>query len=183
MRALLALFAVALVIGIAVTVLRNSSQGPAPVRPVDTLLPRNIDVALKKARFSEIQDGQVAWELVAEEVNYNKGGDIAYLSDIRMEFKQSRSHGMVTVTADKGEYSSTAKIVRLNGRVHVVTEDGASFTTNSILYTGATAQFSTADPVTFQQQRLHLTAIGMNLGVNTQQARFFSVIDASIASR
>src|ERR1035437_7707358 len=114
-RPLLALLVMAAIIGIVAVVLRSGPHGSAPVRPANQQLPHNIDVALKKARFSEIQDGLVVWELVTERVNYDKGGDMAYLSDIRMEFQHTRSHGPVTVTADSGEYSSSAKNVRLNG--------------------------------------------------------------------
>jgi LPS export ABC transporter protein LptC len=182
-RPLLALLVMAAIIGIATVVFRNSPHGIAPARSSNQQLPHNIDVALKKARFSEIQSGLVVWELVSERVDYDKGGDTAYLSDIRMEFQRTRSHGAVTVTADRGEYLSVAKTVRLNGHVHVKTEDGASFETSSILYTGATATFSTADPVTFRQQRLQLTAVGMNFNVKNQLARFYSSVNASIFSR
>ena len=179
-KPLLAFLVIAAIIGIATVVLRNVPHGSVPVPSENQQLPHNIDVSLKQARFSEIQDGLVSWELVAERVDYDKEGDTAYLSDIQMEFQNNRSHGAITVTADKGEYSSAAKTVRLNGRVHVVTEDGASFKTSSIVYTGDTAQFSTAAPVVFQQQRLQLNAVGMDLGVKNQRAHFLSSIDASI---
>ncbi len=179
-RPVLALIVMTAVICIATVVFRNGPRGSESVRPANQQLPRNIDVSLKKARFSEIQDGLVAWELVAERADYDKGGDTAYLSDIRMEFQRSGTHGAVTVTADSGEYSGTGKTVRLNGNVHVVTEDGASFKTNSIVYTGATELFSTTDVVTFRQQRLQLTAVGMDLGVKTQRAFFYSSVNASI---
>lgn len=179
-KPLLALLVMAAIIGIAAAVYRNGFHEPAPARSVNQQLPHNIDVALKKARFSEIQDGVVVWNLVAERVDYDKSGDMAYLSDIRMEFRHTRSHGAVTVTADSGEYSSSAKNVRLNGHVHIETEDGASFKTNSIKYIGATSQFTTNDPVAFRQQRLQLTAVGMDMEVNNQRARFFSSIIASI---
>jgi LPS export ABC transporter protein LptC len=179
-RPLMALLVIAAIISIAVVVLRNGPEGSAPELSAGQQLPHNIDVALKKARFSEIQGGLVVWELVAERVDYDKRGDTAYLSDIRMEFQHTRSQGAVTVTADRGEYSSSAKSVRLKGHVHVSTEDGASFKTDSIVYTGATSRFSTADPVIFRQQRLQLTAVGMDLGVKNQRARFYSSVDASI---
>lgn len=179
-KPLLALLVVAAIIGIAAVVFRNDSRESVPARPVNQQLPHNIDVALKKARFSEIQDGLVVWDLVAERVDYDKSGDMAYLSDIRMEFRHTGSHGTVTVTADNGEYSSAAKNVRLNGHVHIETEDGASFKTNSIKYAGAASKFMTSDPVTFRQQRMQLTAIGMDMSVNDQHARFLSAINASI---
>ena len=182
-KPLLALLVIVAIVGIAVVVFRNGPHGSAPVQSANQQLPHNIDVTLKKAHLTEIQDGLVVWELVAERVDYDKTGDTAYLSDTRMVFPATRSHGVVTVTADKGEYSSLAKTVRLNGHVLVVTDDGASFKTNSIVYTGATAQFSTIDPVLFRQQRLQLTAVGMNMGVNSQHARFFSEVDAVISAR
>ena len=180
-RPLLALLVMAAIFGIAAAVLRSGPHGASPARPASQQLPRNIDVTLKDARFSEIQDGQVAWELVSGRVAYDKDGDLAYLTGIRMDFQRAGSHGTVSVTADGGEYSSKAKTVRLKGHVHVVTEDGASFDTGSIVYTGATSRFTTPDPVTFRQARLMLTAVGMELGVKNQQARFFSSIDATIS--
>jgi LPS export ABC transporter protein LptC len=182
-KPLLALLVIAAIVGIVTVIFRSGPHGSAPVQSANQQLPHNIDVALKKARFTEIQNGLVEWELVAERVDYDKDGNIAYLSDIRMVFPGTRSHGAITVTADKGEYSSSAKDIRLNGHVHVATEDGASFKTNSIVYTGATAQFSTVDPVLFQQQRLQLSAVGMVLGVNNQLARFSSTVNAVIIAR
>lgn len=179
-RPLLALLVIAAIIGIVAVVLRNSPGGSAPPRTANQPLPHNIDVALKNARFSEMQDGLVVWELVAERVNYDKTGDTAYLSDIRMEFQRTASHGAITVTADSGEYSSRKKNVWLKGNVRVVTEDEASFETGSIVYTGATDQFTTSDKVTFRQQRLQLTAVGMELGVKNQRARFYSAVDAAL---
>ena len=180
---MLALLVIVAIVGIAVAVFRSGPRDSAPVQPVHQQLPHNIDVALKNARFSEIQGGLLVWELIAGRVDYDKSGDTAYLSNIRMEFQHTRSHGSVTATADKGEYSSLEKTVRLNGHVHVVTEDGASFKTGSIIYTGATAQFTTTDQVIFRQQRIRLTAVGMSLGVNNQLARFFSTVNAEIIAR
>lgn len=171
----------ALIVGIAVIVIRNGTNGSAPVRTAIQQLPENIDVALKKARFTEIQDGAVVWELAAERADYDKGGNTAYLVDIKMEFKPTKTHGAITVTADSGKYFSTEKNIYLKGHVHVLTEDGASFKTDTIKYEGSTAQFSTNDPVTFRQQRIQLTAVGMDLGVNNQKAHFYSSVNASIS--
>jgi LPS export ABC transporter protein LptC len=177
---MLALFVVATIIGIVVVVFRNDPRGVTSIPSGNQQLPRNIDVSLKKARFSEIQDGLVSWELVAERVDYDKSGETAYLSDIRMVFQSSGSHGAITVTGDTGEYSSSVKTVRLKGHVTIVTEDHAHFETNSIIYTGTTGQFSTVDPVSFRQERLQLHAVGMELGVKNQRARFHYLVEAAI---
>lgn len=182
-RPLLALLVMAAIIGIAAVVFRNGSHGSVQALPAAQQLPRNIDVTLKKARFSEIKDGHVAWELEAERVDYDKSGDTAFLTDIRMVFQGGRSQGAVTVSADSGTYQSNAKDVRLNGHVHIETADGASFKTASLLYTGDTEQFSTTAPVVFRQQGLQLTAVGMDVGVKDQQAHFYSSVDALVIRR
>ncbi|MDD2898487.1 MAG: LPS export ABC transporter periplasmic protein LptC [Desulfuromonadaceae bacterium] len=179
-RPLLALLVITAITAIAVVIFRNDPQGAVPVLPVKQQLPRNIDVSLKKARFSEIQDGLVSWELVAERADYDKSGETAYLADIRMVFQSSGVHGAITVTADNGEYSAAVKTVRLKGNIRIVTEDRAHFETDSIVYTGTSARFSTADPVFFSQDRLQLHAVGMDLGVENQRAHFHSAVEASI---
>ena len=179
-RPLLALLVMTAIIGIAAIVYRNGSQESKPVPPANQQLPQNIDIALKKARFSEIQDGVLEWELIAEHAEYDKSGDAAYLNDIRMEFQKTPSQGAITVTADSGEYYTAKKDIHLKGNVHVVTEEGAHFDTDSILYKGALDQFTTKDPVVFRQQRLQLTAVGMNLGVKSQKAYFKSLVVATI---
>jgi len=179
-RLLLALLVLAAIAGITVVVLRSDPRGATPVSQISQQLPHNIDLDLKQARFSEIQGGLITWELVADKATYDKSGETAYLTAIRMEFPHCRSYGNITVTADNGEYLSTAKNVRLKGHVHVVTEDGADFTTSSLVYSGKTEQFSTLDPVAVRQQKMRLTAVGMVLSVKNQQARFSSTVAATI---
>ena len=179
-RPLLALLVMAAIIGIAVVVIRDGSQESKQVPSAVQQLPQNIDIALKKARFSEIQESLLVWELVAERAEYDKTGDTAYLKDIRMEFQKTPSQGAITVTSDRGDYFVTEKNIFLSGNVHVVTDEGAHFDTESITYNGALDRFTTNAPVIFRQQRLQLTATGMDLGVKSQKAYFKSLVVATI---
>ena len=181
-RPLLALLVTAAIIGIAVVVFRNGSHESKPLPLTYQQLPQNIDIALKNARFSEIQNGVVEWELIAERAEYDKAGDTAYLHGVRMEFKKTASQGAITVTADSGDYFIAKKDVYLKGNVHVVTEEGAYFDTQLITYNGAISQFTTKAPVAFRQHRLQLTAVGMDLGAKTQKAYFKSLVVATIVS-
>lgn len=179
-RPLLALLVMAAIISIVAVVMRNGSQESKQIPPAVQQLPQNIDIALKKASFSEIQESLLVWELIADRAEYDKSGDMAYLRDIRMEFQKTASQGAITVTADSGEYFITKKDIFLKGNVHVVTDEGARFDTESIVYKGAINQFTTKAPVVFRQQRIQLTATGMDLGVKSQKANFKSLVAASI---
>jgi LPS export ABC transporter protein LptC len=178
---LLAILATTAIIGIVSVKSRNGSHSLQPARSALQQLPRNIDIALQKARFSEMHDGSVVWELDAERVEYDKSGEMANLKVIRMNFHRSKAAGTVTVTADSGEYHAASNNVRLRGNVRVQTGEGASFDTTDLEYDAVRSQLSTTDPVIFRQQRLTLQAVGMVMGIDDQCARFSSLIEATVA--
>src|SRR5450631_704461 len=170
-RLALAILVVTATIGIVAVIFQKGSS-PAPPEQVSRQLPLNIDVALRNARFSESRDGRIVWSLVADRAEYDKTGEMAYLDRIRMEFVRRDSVGKITVVAAKGTYSTKTRNVGLRGKVHVATESGALFDTESLDYLGSRSCFSTTDPVSFRQQRIALTARGMTLSVDDQVAHF-----------
>jgi len=179
-RLVLAILVATTIIGIVAAISLKGSKR-APSEPVLQQLPQHIDVALHKARFTEMRAGTAVWELVAERAEYDKSGDSASLSGIRMVFAKTGSEGAITVTAAHGEYSSKSRNVKLWGKVHVTTEAGARFDTESIDYLAALSQFRTTEPVTFRHLRMALAAQGMELNVKDQKVRFFKAIDATVA--
>jgi len=163
-RFALALLVTTAVIGIATVIYFKGSRTALP-EPVSKQLPQNIDVALNNARFTEMRDGVTVWELVADRAEYDKTGDVAYLSNVHMVFAKNRSNGTITVTASKGEYANASRNVRLRGKVHMVTESGMVFDTDSLDYLAGPSLFQTAVRVDFHHERLSLAAIGMELDV------------------
>lgn len=180
-RFALAVLVISAIIGIVAAITLKGSHQAALPEPISRQLPQNIDMAIHDARFYEVRAGTAVWKLVARKAEYDKSGDAAYLSDIRMDFAKTSTAGALTVTAVKGTYSSKSRNVALRGKVHVVTEAGGSFDTESIDYVAARSQFRTSDKVTFRQQRLTLTAQGMELDVASQTARFPKAVDARVA--
>lgn len=177
---MLAILVVAAFAVIAALVFRSGSSDRRVEPKALQQLPQNIDIALKKARFSEMRDGSVVWELVADRVEYDKSGEVAHLEDIRMNFARSANTGALTVTAKQGDYFSSNRDVRLRGKVHVETENGVSFDTESIDYLASKSRLKTADQVVFRQQRLTLRAVGMEMDIKNQRARFFRQIEARV---
>lgn len=177
----LAILVITAIIGIVAAITLKGSHQAALPEPVSRQLPQNIDMAIHNARFYEVREGTAVWELVAQKAEYDKSGDVANLSDIRMEFARTATAGAITVTAAHGTYSSKSRNVALRGKVHVVTESGVQFDTETVDYVASRSQFRTADKVAFRQQRLTLTARGMELDVKSQKARFLKDIDAGVA--
>lgn len=181
-RYLLILLATLVVIGIIATVsfnTKSSSLTPTPA-PQQTL-PNNVDIALNNAHFTEMRGAIVAWELVATNATYSKKGDLAALRSIIMTFPATKSAGKCTVTAREGTYSNTTKNVTLKGNVHVETENGASFDTETLDYNATRSLFTTNEIIHCKQAKMILTARGMELDVKHQKARFLKEIDAVIS--
>jgi LPS export ABC transporter protein LptC len=178
-RFALALLVTAAIVGIVAAITLKGFRTTSP-EPVSQQIPKNIDVALHNARFVEMSDGTAVWELFADRAEYDKTGDVAYLTDIHMVYAKSRTNGSITLTASKGEYSNSSKNIRLRGKVHVVTESGMVFDTDSLDYLADSSLFRTAERVVFHHERLSLAAIGMELYAKTEMSRFFKSIDAVI---
>ena len=178
-RLLLALLVITASIGIMAAIFLKSSH-KAQTQPVARQLPKNIDVVMHDARFSEMRDGAAVWELIAASAEYDKIGDKAYLTGVHMECVNSRAHGTIIVTSSKGEFSSKTRDVSLRGKVHVVTESGMLFDTESLDYLAAPAQFRSAERVDFYHDRLSLSASGMELNVHEERVRFIRAIDAVV---
>lgn len=178
-RFALGLLVTAAIIGIVAAISLKGFHINSP-EPVSQQLPQNIDVALHNARFTEMREGATVWELVAERVEYDKTGEVAYLTDIHMVYAKSRTNGSITLTASKGEYSNTSKNIRLRGKVHVVTESGMVFDTDSLDYLAESSLFRTDDRVNFNHERLSLSARGMEFDAKTETSRFFKSVDAIV---
>ena len=178
-RLVLAIIVTLLTICIVATIAMKGSRQISPP-PVIQQLPRKIDVVLDKARFTEVREGVTVWELVADQAQYDKSGEIAYLTGIKMKLAGTGSKGGITATAAKGEYQRKNSNVMLRGAVHVVSDTGIIFDSESVDYVAAVSMFKTAAKVTFSHQRLALTAKGMEMDISEQKARFLGNIDATL---
>jgi LPS export ABC transporter protein LptC len=178
-RLVLAIIVVTATIGIVAAISQKGSKS-IPPEPVPQHIPKNIDLALQNARFTEMRGGKVVWVLVAERAEYDKDGEVATLTGIKMDFEKTPTAGSVAVTAASGSYSDKSKVVKLRGKVRLVTEDGAVFETESIDYFADSSSFIAKTPVKFKHQRLGLTAHGMELDVRSQKANFHKPVDAVI---
>lgn len=179
-RLALALLVISATIGIVAAIFQKGSQSASPEQ-VSQQLPLNVDLALNRARFTEMRGNTTVWTIVADRAEYSKKGETVHLSGIHMEFSGHRSAGTITVTAEKGTYSTKTKNVALRGKVHMTTASGVVFDTRSLDYLASPSRFKTADSVSFRQQRMSLTAQGMDLDVDDQIARFHSSVEASVA--
>ena len=178
----MAFFIISAAIGIATVIFQKGTK-PTPPEPVSRQLPVNVDLALSKARLSEVHGNITVWTIVADRADYDKSGEAVYLTGVRMDFPQNKEEGSIVVTSRKGTYYTKNKNIALRGNVHMITESGIVFDTQTLDYESSASRFRTADDVTFRQQRMTLTARGMDLYTNTDTAQFSSPVQAVVVGK
>ncbi len=181
-RYALAFVVVAAMIAILAAIFLNGSTTAPPEQAPRQTSP-SVDLALRDARFTEVRNGSTVWTIVAERAEYSKEGEVANLSGIRMLFVKRPGAGDIRVTAEKGTYATKSRNVTLRGKVHMTTESGIVFDTETLDYLAASSRFVTDDRVAFRQQRMTLAAQGMDFDVNGQLVRFHRAVDAIVKRR
>lgn len=140
----------------------------------------SVDLALKSLHFTESVSGRKAWELYASHGDYSRAADLSTLKDIRFVVLRSGKAGPVTVTAKRGEYLHSTRVVTLMEDVVARGEDGLSFDTSRISYDTDGRIFRTSAPVRFADGRLAVEGVGMELDTVTQKVRIQRQVVATI---
>jgi len=179
-RLALALLVMSAIIGIAAVIFQRGSR-PTPPEPISQQVPLDVDLALSRARLSEVHGNTTVWTIVSDRAEYDKKGEAVFLTGVRMDFSQNKAAGPIVVTSEKGTYHTKSKNIALRGRVHVTTGSGIVFDTDTLNYEASSSRFRTADRVRFRQQRMTLTARGMDLNVNDHTAQFNGAVEAVVS--
>lgn len=169
------LAAVALTLTIVSRTQRAKGDGETP-----TGLSRNIGVALEKIRYTETKNGVKQWDLTAEKVDYDRNGEVARLTGVRMVFPAGGKLGNVTVTARKADYFQKTRDVKLAGDVLVRSDSGTTFATGRADYLAAPFMIRTDDRVRYEDGRLSVEGTGMEFMLETRNVRVLHGVDARI---
>lgn len=174
LAAVIIMVSVALVVTIVARNMR-SGQPVAPPRPI----PPDIDMSIDTLSFSETRGNERLWNLTAKRVDYDKETGVALLSQVTAEIFGSKTSGMV-ITSSSGSYDEPKRLVLMQDKVHAVTKKGMEFDTDQLEYRTGQGIVRTASPVQVRDGRLTLTASGMEMTLENEQARFTGPVTAVI---
>ena len=139
-------------------------------------------MAMTRVTFSEMRGDEKLWALTAEKADYDKEQGLVRLEVVRTEIYEGKAGGAV-ITSQKGVYNEASRIVRMNGKVHVVTKRGMVLDTEQLEYRAAENLLVTDKPVRVVDGRLHLTAVGMTLHTKDEKVRFHQQVNSVIEGR
>lgn len=168
-------------VAIAGTIALKQFRSASPLPTPRTTSPE-IDMAMTKVAFSEMRGDEKLWDLTAEKADYDKEQGMVRLEAVRTEIHEGKAGGAI-ITSQKGVYNEASRIVRMNGKVHVVTKRGMVLDTEYLEYRSAENLLVTDKPVRVVDGRLHLTALGMTLNTKEERVRFHHQVNSVIEGR
>lgn len=150
--------------------------------PAETLrrLPVNVDVALQKIHYTETKDGVKKWDLLADQAVLDKKGETVHLTGVRLIVAAGGKTGDIVLTADRADYDSRSKDVRLAGNVEAKSASGMRFSTESAMYEAGRSMINSTDRVKFSDGRLDLDGVGMELATSTRNVKIMKDVTASV---
>jgi LPS export ABC transporter protein LptC len=153
--------------------------------PSDILsdLPKNIDLSLRKVRYTNTKDGTLQWDLVAKKVDYYNDSGIIRFTGAEMMFSGKGKTGGFKLTADTADYRKKTGDVRLFGHVTASAESGLNFSTGYIEYLADKKIISTRDRVKLFDGNFALDGSGMEVHLPTKMIRISSNVTATVGAR
>jgi LPS export ABC transporter protein LptC len=142
-------------------------------------LPKNIDVSLQKIHYSETKGGIKKWDLVADKADYEKVNDIIRLEKIRLVVLSATDSGDITLTADRADYLSKSKNIKLQGNVLAKSASGMVFTTGHADYAAAKSMIHTTDRVKFVDKGLTIEGRGMECMTESKKIKVLQDVTAT----
>ncbi|SNB46425.1 LPS export ABC transporter periplasmic protein LptC [Geobacter sp. DSM 9736] len=178
-RQLLALVVVVGAFFIGVTLYINVSPVPPPANP-QPQLPGNVDMSLQGIRFTETKNGSEKWDLIADRAEYDKQQDLARLFRVNFKVAGDRRSGEITITADRADYHTVNKHVRLYGNVSARSASGMEFTTSEAFFDSSSEIIRAPGKVNFADSRMRVKGVGMELHTAGRELRIFNGVTATI---
>jgi LPS export ABC transporter protein LptC len=148
--------------------------------PLLPSLPKNIEVSLKKIHYSETKDGIKKWDLVADKGEYDKGNEVIRLAGVHLDVASAGQSGDITLTADRGDYHTVSKDIRVSGNVVAKSASGMVFTTGQAAYTAARSMIHTADRVRFVDGNLTVEGRGMEFMTESKKVKVLQDVTATV---
>jgi LPS export ABC transporter protein LptC len=178
-RRFLAFSIVMAVVSVTVAIALKVHRGKIPAETLSRL-PGTIDVAMQKIHYTETRNGLKKWDLLADQAAYDKEREVVHLTGVRLLVAAGGKMGDITLTADRADYDSRSKDVKLVGNVEAKSVSGLKFTTTSVTYLAERSMIKTADRVMLSDGQLTVDGVGMELMTATKDLRIMKDVTATV---
>ena len=149
-----------------------------PPKEVLNALPKQIDLALEKLHYTQNENGQRSWSVVADQAEYQRDSSQALLKTVHVVLYQAGRFGEVTLDAGQGRLQQALQQIDVWDQVQVRTSNQEQLFTDRLHYDGKQRRLSTEEPIRLVSPQMELT--GKGLQVDLAQGRLLVKSDVRV---
>lgn len=142
-------------------------------------IPENIDLTLRKIKYSKTRDGETLWNLVADSAAHSMADGITRITNVKIVFFDA-DLGNIVLTADQGELIPQKKIVTVYSNVTVTSPPGNVMHTEYLEYKEVTNSLHTDKVVRIDFVHFKVRGTGMQMDLEKRLLVLLSNVKARL---
>ncbi|MBW1838360.1 MAG: LPS export ABC transporter periplasmic protein LptC [Deltaproteobacteria bacterium] len=142
---------------------------PRDLKPLENLPPQGVSMQINDIHYEQTnQDAFKEWELDAQSAQYYKDENKFALQSIEVNFFSSKGK-VYKLTAERGEFYTDSKDIKVSGKVVVVTDEGYHIQTDSFRYNAQQRKIFSDDEVTLSSEKMIMRGKGMVIDLDEER--------------
>jgi LPS export ABC transporter protein LptC len=144
-------------------------------------IPENVDLTLRKIKYTKTRDGEPLWTLVADSADHSMEDGITRIINVRMIFFDHKI-GDITLTADQGEILSENRTVKVHSNVTLMSPPSNVMLTDFLEYKESANILHTDSEVRLNFDHFEVIGKGMQMDVVNRNLILLSNVKAILGS-
>jgi len=136
-----------------------------------------VDLQVMKVHYTEATEEGVKWEVNADSAQYRKKENLAVFKNPKIKLMMPNGRIFV-LSGNEGFLHQDSKDMEISGDVRLVSNNGDSFKTDSLKFSGREKRFFTTSPVSLKNSRIQIDAKGMSISLQDEHLSLLSEVKA-----
>ena len=150
-----------------------------PRKTPEKVMGDQVDLQVMNVHYTEATEEGVIWEVHAESAQYRKKDNLALLKNPKITLTMPDGR-IYVLTGKEGTLKQDSKDMKLTGDVHLQSNNGNSFKTDEVTYSGREKRCHTGSPVSLKNSRMQIDATGMSISLADEHLTLLSGVKACI---
>ncbi|SEM26386.1 LPS export ABC transporter protein LptC [Syntrophus gentianae] len=138
-----------------------------------------VDLQVMNVHYTEATEEGVTWEVHADSAQYRKKENLAVFKSPKIKLMMPNGRSFV-LSGKEGYLHQDSKDMELSGDVQLASNNGDSFKTDLLKYSGSEKRCYTNSPVSFRNSRIQVDAKGMSISLKDEHLSLLSGVKAYI---
>jgi LPS export ABC transporter protein LptC len=170
------LAAVAALLATALILWLSLREGPE--KALMKMMADQVDLQVNDVRLTEVGDGDMKWEIVAETARYQKKENLVLLEVVQVNLV-TKDGATYVLNGDRGRLNTATKDMEVEGHVVILSPQGDRLTTDRLRYRNDQQTVHTEDAVQIEGKKVQVRGVGMVYALNEKKISLLSQVQAT----